>query len=98
MMRRSTGFDTGQTWRQLLEERQDIPAFQLPASRSLVSGFHEFDARLQHAPPGSLGFRVKHQVKFLDGLYQPVKPQIIKFRLYVQVRSAEVSKNYSKVI
>src|ERR1019366_2773730 len=36
----------------------------------------------------SLGFRVKHEVKFLDGLHQPVKPQIIKFRLYIQVRSA----------
>ena len=56
--------------------------------RHLVSGFHEFDSWLQHAPPGSLGFRIKHWVEFLDGLHQPVKPQIIKFRLYICPGSA----------
>jgi hypothetical protein len=34
------------------------------------------------------GVRVKHRIEFLDGLHQPIKPQIIKFRLYVQLRSA----------
>jgi hypothetical protein len=30
MMRRGTGFDADQAWRQLLEESQDIAALQLP--------------------------------------------------------------------
>jgi len=31
MVRRGAGFDTDQTWRQLLEERQDIATLQLTA-------------------------------------------------------------------
>jgi hypothetical protein len=35
MVRRAAGFDTDQTWRQLLEERQDIATLQLPANNHL---------------------------------------------------------------
>ena len=35
MMRRAAGFNTDQTWRQLLEERQDIATLQLPANNHL---------------------------------------------------------------
>jgi hypothetical protein len=35
----------------------------------LVSGFQEVGSRLQHAPPGSLGFGVKHRVEFLGQQY-----------------------------
>jgi hypothetical protein len=32
MLHRAAGFDTDQTWRQLLEERQDVATLQLPAN------------------------------------------------------------------
>jgi hypothetical protein len=35
MVRRAAGFNTDQTWRQLLEERQDIATLQLPANNHL---------------------------------------------------------------
>jgi hypothetical protein len=35
MVRRAASFDTDQTWRQLLEERQDIATLQLPANDHL---------------------------------------------------------------
>jgi hypothetical protein len=35
MVRRATGFNTDQTWRQLLEERQNIATLQLPANNHL---------------------------------------------------------------
>jgi hypothetical protein len=35
MVRRAASFDTDKTWRQLLEERQDIATFQLPANNHL---------------------------------------------------------------
>jgi hypothetical protein len=38
MVRRTAGFDTDKTWRQLLEERQDIATFQLPANNHLSAG------------------------------------------------------------
>src|SRR5277367_6265655 len=37
VVRRCAGFDTDQTWRQLLEERQDIATLQLPASNHLAA-------------------------------------------------------------
>jgi hypothetical protein len=37
MVRRGAGFDTDQTWRQLLEERQDIATLQLPADDRLAA-------------------------------------------------------------
>ena len=36
MMRRSTGLDANQAWRQLLEERQDVAALQLTADEYLA--------------------------------------------------------------
>jgi hypothetical protein len=36
MVRRGTGFDTDQTRRKLLKERQDIPTLQLPADHHLA--------------------------------------------------------------
>src|SRR4026209_1738366 len=36
MMRRSTGLDANQAWRQLLEERQDVAALQLTANEHLA--------------------------------------------------------------
>src|SRR6185437_14485828 len=36
MMRRSTGLDANQAWRQLLEERQDVAALQLTADEHLA--------------------------------------------------------------
>jgi hypothetical protein len=38
LMRRPAGFDTDKTWRQLLEERQDIATFQLSANNRLSAG------------------------------------------------------------
>jgi hypothetical protein len=38
MVRRAASFDTDKTWRQLLEERQDIATFQLPANNHLSAG------------------------------------------------------------
>jgi hypothetical protein len=35
MVRRAAGFNTDQTWRQLLEERQDIATLQLAANYHL---------------------------------------------------------------
>ena len=37
MVRRGAGFDTDQTRRQLLEERQDIATLQLPANNHLAA-------------------------------------------------------------
>jgi hypothetical protein len=37
VVRRGAGFDTDQTWRQLLEERQDIAALQLPANNRMAA-------------------------------------------------------------
>ena len=37
VVRRGAGFDTDQTWRQLLEERQDIATLQLPANDHLAA-------------------------------------------------------------
>jgi hypothetical protein len=37
VVRRGAGFDTDQTWRQLLEERQDIATLQLPANNHLAA-------------------------------------------------------------
>jgi hypothetical protein len=37
VVRRAAGFDTDQTWRQLLEERQHIPTLQLPANDHLAT-------------------------------------------------------------
>jgi hypothetical protein len=37
MVRRGASFDTDQTWRQLLEERQDIATLQLPANNHLAA-------------------------------------------------------------
>jgi hypothetical protein len=37
MVRRGAGFDTDQTWRQLLEERQDRTPLQLPANNHLAA-------------------------------------------------------------
>ena len=37
MVRRGAGFDTDQTWRQLLEESQDIATLQLPANNHLAA-------------------------------------------------------------
>jgi hypothetical protein len=40
MMRRAAGFDTDQTGRQLLEERQDIATLQLAANDRLANGIN----------------------------------------------------------
>ena len=40
MMRRGAGFNTNQTWRQLLKERQDIPTLQLPPDHHVASGIN----------------------------------------------------------
>jgi hypothetical protein len=37
VVRRGAGFDTDQTWRQLLEERQDVAPLQLPANNRLAA-------------------------------------------------------------
>jgi hypothetical protein len=36
MMRRRAGLDANETWRQLLKERQDVPALQLTANNHLA--------------------------------------------------------------
>ena len=36
MVRRGTGLDPDQAWRQLLEERQDVTPLQLPADDDLM--------------------------------------------------------------
>src|SRR5258707_9038052 len=43
VVRRRAGFDTDQTWRQLLEERQDIATLQLPANNYLAAGINALD-------------------------------------------------------
>jgi hypothetical protein len=35
MVRRAAGFDTDHTWRQFLEDRQDVAPLQLPANNHL---------------------------------------------------------------
>jgi hypothetical protein len=37
VVRRRAGFDTDQTWRLLLEERQDMATLQLPANNQLAA-------------------------------------------------------------
>src|ERR1700682_4061706 len=45
MMRRGAGFDTDQTRRQLLKERQDIPTLQLPPDNHLTLGINAVDLK-----------------------------------------------------
>jgi len=37
VVRRGAGFDTGHTWRQLLEERKDVATLQLPANNHMAA-------------------------------------------------------------
>src|SRR5674536_400644 len=43
MVRRGTGFDPDQAWRQLLEERQDVTPLQLPADDDLTFRINAVD-------------------------------------------------------
>jgi hypothetical protein len=45
VVRRGAGFDADQTWRQLLEERQDIATLQLPAKNYLAASVNAVDLK-----------------------------------------------------
>src|SRR5258706_14414206 len=67
VVRRGAGFDTDQTGRQLLEERQDVAALQLAANDHLALG-----RQRRRREPGKLTWRCRNRLSLSSAWFAPL--------------------------